>query len=69
MSVAELHKQIAKLPAGPRRSLVKYVAYLKRRDSPARRRLLANIGRDMGAGKKYTQDQVDAALASRSSRR
>ena len=68
MSVTELHKQIAQLPAGPRQSVVKYVAYLKRRDSSARRRLLTTIGRDMAAGKKYSQEQVDAALAHRSAK-
>jgi len=69
MSVAELHKNIAELPAGPRRSVAKFVAYLKRRDSPARRRLLADIGREMDAGKSYSQTEVDAALARRASRR
>jgi hypothetical protein len=63
VSVAELQKSIAKLPAGPRRSVAKYVAYLKRRDAPARRRLLAEIGREMEAGKSYSQAEVDAALA------
>jgi len=42
---------------------------LQRRDSPARRRLLADIGREMDAGKKYTQAQVDAKLAGRPPRR
>lgn len=69
MSVAELQKNIAELPAGPRRSVAKFVAYLQRRDSPARRRLLADIGREMDAGKSYSQAEVDAALARRASRR
>ncbi|MBL9202473.1 MAG: hypothetical protein JNL39_18325 [Opitutaceae bacterium] len=65
MSVAELQKDIAALPAGPRRSVAKFVAYLKRRDSPARRRLLTKVGRDMDAGKSYSQAEVDAELARR----
>ncbi|MEO5961018.1 MAG: hypothetical protein ABIZ49_06665 [Opitutaceae bacterium] len=65
MSVAELQKSIAKLPVGPRRAVAKYVAYLKRRDTPARRRLLAEIGEEIGAGRKFTQVQVDEALARR----
>ena len=69
MSVAELQKTIAELPTGPRRSVAKYVAYLQRRDSPARRRLLADIGREMDSGKSYSQTEVDAALVRRSSRR
>jgi hypothetical protein len=69
MSVAELQKSIAELPAGPRRSVAKYVTYLKRRDAPARRRLLTRIGQDMDAGKKYSQAEVDAALARRPARR
>jgi hypothetical protein len=69
MSVTELQKNIASLPTGPRRSVAKYVAYLQQRDSPVRRRLLAEIGREMDAGKAYTQAQVDAALANRLPRR
>ena len=69
VSVAELQKSIAKLFAGPRRSVAKYVAYLKRRDAPARRRLLAEIGGEMDAGKSYSQAEVDSALARRASRR
>jgi hypothetical protein len=69
MSVAELQKSIADLPPGPRRSVAKYVAYLKRRESPTRLRLLAGIGRDMDAGKTYSQAEVDAALARRPARR
>lgn len=69
MSVADLQKNIAALPKGPQRSVAKYVIYLQQRDSPARRRKLADIGREMDAGKKYTQAQVDAMLARRSPQR
>ena len=61
MSVAELQKSIADLPTGPRRSVAKYVAYLKRRDAPVRRRLLADIGREMDAGKSFSMAQVEEA--------
>lgn len=63
MSVTELQKNIAALPAGPRRSVAKYVAYLQQRGAPARRRILANLGREMDAGRTYSQKQVDAVLA------
>ena len=69
MSVAELQKSIADLPTGPRRSVAKYVAYLKRRDAPVRRRLLADIGREMDAGKSFSQAEVDTTLARRPVRR
>lgn len=63
MSVAELQKKISKLSPGERRSVGKYVAYVTRRNTPARQRLLARIDREMDAGKKYTQAQVDSMLA------
>jgi len=69
MSVAELQKSIAQLPAGPRRSVAKYVAYLKRRDSPSRLRQLAEIGREMDSGQSYSQAEVEGALKRRSKRR
>jgi hypothetical protein len=69
VSVAELQKRIADLPAGSRRSVARYVAYLKRRDSPARQRLLTAIGREMAAGKSYSQAEVEQALARRPARR
>jgi len=69
VSVAELQRNIANLPAGPRRSVAKYVAYLKRRDSPGRQRLLAEIDPEMDAGKAYSQAEVDAALTRHRPRR
>jgi len=69
VSVAELQRNIANLPAGPRRSVAKYVAYLKRRDAPSRRRLLAAIGGEMDQGKSFSQAEVDAALMRRPPRR
>ncbi len=63
MSVAELQKEITALSPGKRRSVAKYVAHLKRKDSPARRLELSRTMREMDAGKKYTQAQVDEILA------
>lgn len=62
MSVAELQKEITALSPGKRRCVAKYVAHLKQQESPVRRRLLADIGREMDAGKKFTQTQVDAVV-------
>ena len=63
MSVVELQKKISKLSPDERRAVGKYVAYVTRRSSPARQRRLAGIDREMNAGKKYTQAQVDSILA------
>ena len=63
MSVVELQKKIGRLSPRERRSVAKFVTYLERRESPARKRVLARINREMDAGQKYTQAQVDAILA------
>lgn len=63
MSVVELQKKIGRLSPRERRSVAKFVSYLQRRESPPRKRELARINREMDAGKKYTQAQVDAMLA------
>ena len=64
MSVVELQKKIGRLSPRERRSVAKFVTYLERRESPARKRDLARINREMDTGRKYTQAQVDAILAS-----
>ena len=63
VSVTELQNRIQKLSPGERRSVGKYVSYVTRRNSTVRQRQLARINREMSAGKKYTQTQVDATLA------
>ena len=63
VSVTELQNRIQKLSPGERRSVGKYVSYVTRRNSTVRQRQLARINREMSAGKKYTQAQVDATLA------
>lgn len=62
MSVTELQNRIKKLSLGERRSVGKYVSYVTRRNSTTRQRQLARINREMSAGKKYSQTQVDAIL-------
>jgi chorismate mutase len=61
MSVAELQRAITALSPGKRRSVAKFVAHLKRQESPAHKRRLARIAREMEAGNKSTPDQVAAA--------
>jgi len=63
VSVTELQNRIQKLSPGERRSVGKYVSYVIRRNSSTRQRQLGRINREMSAGKKYTQTQVDAVLA------
>ena len=60
--VAELAKSIARLTPEQQATVVRFVAKVRRSNSPAHRRKLAKIGRDMDAGKKFTPAQVDAAL-------
>ncbi len=61
MSVVELQKEFTALSPGKRRSVAKFIAHLKRQDSPARKRELSRIMREMDAGKKYTMAQVEEA--------
>lgn len=61
MSVVELQKKIAQLPPGQRRAVAKFVARIKRHNTPAYQRRLTRIMREMDAGKKYTMAQVEAA--------
>jgi hypothetical protein len=63
VSVTELQNRIKKLSPGERRSVGKYVSYVTRRNSVTRQRQLARLDREMSAGKKYSQAQVDAILA------
>jgi hypothetical protein len=63
MSVAELQKRITRLSPDKRRSVAKYITFIERLDSPARRRRTARIMRAMDAGAKYTRAQVEAILA------
>ncbi len=63
MSVTELQTRISKLSPGQRQSVGKYVSYVTRQTSTVRQRQLARINREMSAGKKYTQAQVDTLLA------
>ena len=63
MSVAELQKRLTRLTPGKRRSVAKYITFIERLDSPARRRRTARIMREMDAGVKYTRAQVEAILA------
>jgi hypothetical protein len=63
VSVTELQNRIKNLSPGERRSVVKYVSYVTRRNSTARQRQLARINREMTAGKKYSQAQIDSILA------
>ena len=58
MSVAELQKTIAKLPADQQRTVAKFVTRLKKSTSPARQRQLARSMREMDAGIKYTREDV-----------
>jgi hypothetical protein len=63
MSVAELQKTIAKLPPDQQRTVARFVTRLKKNTLPARRRQLTRSMREMDAGIKYTQAQVEAILA------
>lgn len=63
MSVAELQKTIAKLPADQVQTVAKFIRRLKKSTSPARQRQLARSMREMDAGIKYTRAQVEAILA------
>lgn len=63
MSVAELQKRITRLSPLKRKSVAKYISYLEKMDAPARRKRAARIMRDMDAGRKYSQAQVEAILA------
>ncbi|MBI2813745.1 MAG: hypothetical protein HYX71_05640 [Opitutae bacterium] len=63
MSVAELQKRITRLSPIKRKSVAKFVSYIEKVDAPARKKRLARIMRDMDAGLKYSQAQVDAILA------
>jgi hypothetical protein len=62
MSVAKLVKSIARLTPEQQAVVMRFVEKVRRSNSPAHRRKLAKINRDMDAGKKFTQAQVDAAL-------
>jgi uncharacterized small protein (DUF1192 family) len=63
MSVAELQRTIAKLPADQQRTVAKFVSRLAKRNTPAHRRQLSVLMKEMDAGKKYTRAQVEAILA------
>ena len=63
MSVTELQRKITRLNPRKRRAVARYVGYLERLDSPAYQRRLGRIMREMDAGRKYTQAQVDELLA------
>lgn len=63
MSVAELQKSIARLPADERRAVASFILQLKKRRSPERQRRNARIMRDMDVGLKYSRAQVEAILA------
>ena len=63
MSVAELQKRLTRLTPDKRRSVAKYITFIERLDSPARRRRTARIMREMDAGVKYTRAQVETILA------
>jgi hypothetical protein len=62
MSVAELQKRITRLSPLKRKSVAKYISYLEKMDAPARQKRAARIMRDMDAGLKYSQAQVEAIL-------
>ena len=63
MSVAELQKRITRLSLEKRRVVAKYITFIERLDSPARRQRTSRIMREMDAGVKYTRAQVEAILA------
>jgi hypothetical protein len=63
MSVAELQRTIAKLPADQLQTVAKFVSRLQKNSSPARRRQLARSMREMDAGIKYTREEVMKARA------
>ncbi len=59
----ELQRTIAKLPADQLQNVAKFVRRLKKSTSVARQRQTSRIMRDMDAGRKYSQAQVEAILA------
>jgi predicted transcriptional regulator of viral defense system len=63
MSVTELQKKISRLTPVKRRAVAKYITFIERLDSPARRQRTTRIMREMDAGVKYTRAQVEAILA------
>ena len=63
MSVAELQRTIAKLPADQQQTVAKFVSRLKKSSSAARRRQLARSMREMDAGIKYSRAEVMKARA------
>ena len=63
MSVAELQRVIAKLPADQQQTVARFVRRLKKSSSPARQRQLARGMREMDAGIKYTREEVMKARA------
>jgi hypothetical protein len=63
MSVAQLQKSIAELPAAQRQAVAKFVARIKRHTTPASGRRLAATMRAMDAGEKYSWAEVTRARA------
>jgi hypothetical protein len=63
MSVAEMQKRLNRLSPLKRKSVAKFISYMEKADSPARQKRAARIMRDMDAGRKYSQAQVEAILA------
>ena len=63
MSVAELQKTIAKLPADQRRTVAKFVTRLRKDSTPAHRRRLSALMQKMDAGEKFSRGEVMKARA------
>ena len=63
MSVAELQKTIRGLSADERRVLAAVATRMKRRRTPAHRRMLTRAMRAMDGGGRFTWDQVKRARA------
>jgi hypothetical protein len=63
MSVAELQKTIAKLPADQQWTVAKFVSRLAKRNTPARQRQLSALMKEMDAGKKFSRKEVMKARA------
>lgn len=63
MSVAEIQKRLTRLSPLKRQSVARFISYIEKADAPARQKRASRIMRDMDAGRKYSQAQVEAILA------
>lgn len=58
-----MQKRLTRLSPLKRKSVARFISYMEKADSPTRQRRATRIMRDMDAGLKYSQAQVEAILA------